>query len=222
MYKQDDADIWGSIAARIKDRTANRSLRVTWTKGHVTDEHVAGGKATEEERIKNRAVDVLATLGIQKNEANGIEIKAAIQRKRMAMIQQTMLVKIWLHRQDLIAQDSEEQAALDEEAAAIAEVEGEFDQDKLNFVTEHDELPNSEPQRESGRRSWHFVKTKVPVYQWDMIAGSTTFVLKPDTMPAGLKAANWYYDLATGGRDRIRVDFPLHLWGEVGKWWSGL
>ena len=89
------------------------------------------------------------------------------------------MVKIWLHRQDLIVQDSEEQAALDDEAAAIEEMEGEFGKDKFDFATKHDELPNSEPPRESGRRSWHFVKTKVPAYQWDVIVGNTSFVLKP-------------------------------------------
>ena len=54
----------------------------------------------------------------------------------MAMIQQTMLVTIWLHRKDLIAQDSEEQATLDEEAAAIEEMEGEFGKDNFDSVRE--------------------------------------------------------------------------------------
>ena len=43
-------------------------------------------------------------------------------------------------------------------------------------------------------------------------------------MPKNFKGGgqSWYYALASGKRDRILIDFPLHLWGEVGSWWSRL
>ena len=41
-------------------------------------------------------------------------------------------------------------------------------------------------------------------------------------MPNNLKEEQqrWWYDSASGGENRIRSDFPLHLWGEVGHWWE--
>ena len=58
--------------------------------------------------------------------------------------------------------------------------------------------------------------------------GVCTFPLRPDTLPKDLKdkgqvqGPTWQYELASGGRSRINLDFPLHLWGEVGTWWSKL
>ena len=57
-----------------------------------------------------------------------------------------------------------------------------------------------------------------------MAEGEHSTVLKADTMPKSLKEGqqSWWYDLASGGRNRIRIDFPLQLWGEVGNWWGKL
>ena len=43
-------------------------------------------------------------------------------------------------------------------------------------------------------------------------------------MPNNLKEEqqSWWYDKPSGGNNRIRIDFPLHLWGEVGNWWGKL
>ena len=39
------------------------------------------------------------------------------------------------------------------------------------------------------------------------------FKLNVDPMPDKLKEGlrNWYHDYASGGRNRIRLDFPIHL-----------
>ena len=58
------------------------------------------------------------------NNVDGIMVKAARQRRTMTALQQTKLVKIWLNRQELRPLDQEEQQSLDEEAAAIAKMEG--------------------------------------------------------------------------------------------------
>lgn len=55
-------------------------------------------------------------------------VKAAKQRRSIAVLQQAMLVQIWLHRQELRALDQHDQQQLDEEAAAIAELEAQFEQ----------------------------------------------------------------------------------------------
>ena len=54
--------------------------------------------------------------------------------------------------------------------------------------------------------------------------GDNRIRLKPDTMPKNLKEGqqSWWYDKASGGNNRIRIDFPLHLWGEVGNLWERL
>ena len=68
------------------------------------------------------------------------------------------------------------------------------------------------------------MKAKVPTYMWDSGDCIDEFELKVDPMPNNLKEGlrNWYYDYASGGRTRIRLDFPLHLWKEIGHWWGQL
>ena len=70
--------------------------------------------------------DELAIEGIDSNNVDRVLIKAARQRKTVAARQQTKLVTIWLNRQELQVADKLEPAALDEEAAAVAELEAEF------------------------------------------------------------------------------------------------
>ena len=77
MHKDDNLDIWESLAAYIRHRAAQGSLRVTWTKGHATDEDIVKGKATEIERNRNFGADELATQGINLNCVNGVLIKAS-------------------------------------------------------------------------------------------------------------------------------------------------
>ena len=57
-----------------------------------------------------------------------------------------------------------------------------------------------------------------------MEEGEHSNKLKQDTMPNDLKEEqqSWWYKGAKGEKNRIRIDFPLHLWGEVGQWWEKL
>ena len=59
------------------------------------------------------------------NDTDAIMVKAARQRKTLTALQQTKLVKIWLNRQELAALGQAEQQ-LDEEAAAITEMQEAF------------------------------------------------------------------------------------------------
>lgn len=71
-----------------------------------------------------------------------------------------------------------------------------------------------------GLRPWQYVKIKVPAYQWEIRKGKHRLGMKPDTMARNLKEGqqSWWYDRANGGRNGIRIYFPLRLWGEVGHW----
>ena len=241
--KVDNLDIWESVATNLRERAERGAIRISWSKGHATTEDIAAGKATETEMARNAAADELATRGMNKNNVDGVTIKAAKQRKRLAMLQQTMLTKIWLNRQELVALDAEEKNKPDEEEAAIAEMEAAFGEQPaaaaevtataaataaaattaFEFETQH-EHANSQNSEVKARRTWHFVKEKVPTFLWENSVGGRTFPLKEDPMPKNLKEGgqSWYYALASGKRDRILIDFPLHLWGEVGSWWSRL
>lgn len=109
--KEDNLDTWESTAKHLKERAARGAIRITWAKGHANEEHIAAGKTTEVEMHRNREADKLATTAIGKNNASGVVIKAAKQRKRMALIHQTMLVKICLNRQEVNALDARGTAA---------------------------------------------------------------------------------------------------------------
>ena len=113
---------------------------------------------------------------------------------------------------------------LDEEAAAIEEMQQAFKKEANNPDTIQEGESKGENKDEEGRRPWQYVKIKVPTYQWELEEGEVKISLKAGTMPAHLKEEqqSWWYDLASGGRNRIRIDFPLHLWGEIGNWWSKL
>ena len=50
MHKDDNNDIWESIKSLIEERAKNETIKVTWTKGHATDEDIAKGKASQEEK----------------------------------------------------------------------------------------------------------------------------------------------------------------------------
>jgi hypothetical protein len=119
--------------------------------------------------------------------------------------------------------DEAEQLQLDEEAASIAEMQKAFEA-KEGPKDPQPEEEEKEAVDQEGRRSWQFVKIKVPAYKWELGEGEQCEALKPDTMPTNLKEdqQSWWYDKPSGGNNRIRIDSPLHLWGEVGNWWSQL
>ena len=181
------------------------------------------GRTNPEEKERNIAADKLATEGIAMNEIDEVMVKTARQRKTITALQQTKLVKMWMNRQDLAAMDEADQQQWDEEAANIAEMQKAFEtkEPPKDLLQEGEEEGTKDKE---GRRPWQFVKIKVPNYRWELEEGEKCEELKPDTMPANLKEGqqSWWYDKPTGGNNRIRIDFPLHLWGEVGNWWGQL
>ena len=223
MCKQDNKDIWDAVNLLVQERASNNSLKVTWTKGHATEEDMEKGRTSPEEKERNIAADKLATDGIDLNEADAVIIKAAKQRKTITALQQTKLVKIWLNRQDLAATDEAEQRQLDEEEASITEMQKAFEV-RTTPKASQAEVEEEEPSDKETRKSWHFVKIKVPNYRWELGEGEECEALKPDTMPTNLKEGqqSWWYDKPQGKNNRIRIDFPLHLWSEVGNWWGQL
>ena len=64
MHKKDNNDIWESLIPLVAERAKEETIRVAWAKGHATDEHIAEGKASQEEKSRNGEADKLATQGI--------------------------------------------------------------------------------------------------------------------------------------------------------------
>ena len=62
-------------------------IKVTWTKGHATEEDISKGRTSLEEKARNIAADKLATDGIAMNEADAVMVKAARQRKTITAMQ---------------------------------------------------------------------------------------------------------------------------------------
>ena len=223
MHKQDKKDIWDALNPLVAERAEKEAIKVTWTKGHATEEDITKGRSSHQEKVRNIDADKVATEGITMNEVDAVMVKAARQRKTIIALQQTKLVKIWLKRPGLAAMDQAEQQQLDEEEAAIAEMQEAFKEKE----GQPKQPPEMEAKEESidkeGRRPWQYVKIKVPAYKWDLEEGEGCTTIKPDTMPASIKEEqqSWWYDKPSGGNNRIRLDFPLHLWGEVGNCGAG-
>ena len=186
MHKQDNNDIWEAVTGLIEERVKEEAIKVTWTKGHATDEDIAEGKASQEERSRKGEADNLATKGIASNNIDGVIVKAAKQRKTVAALQQTKLVKMWLNRQELAALDLAEQQQHDEEAQVIAEMQKAFKEKESKGLKpeEGSEAPGT---KERERRPWQYVKIKVPTYQWENLKGDHTTKLKADILPDNLK-----------------------------------
>jgi hypothetical protein len=207
----------------VEEKARRNKIKVTWTKGHATEEDFEKGKTSPKENERNIEADKLATEGKRMNGINAVMVKTARQRKTIAALQQPKLVKMWLNRQDLAAMDEAEMMQLNEEEASIAEMQKAFEA-KETPKDPQQEVEEDGAKEQEARKPWQYVKIKVPNYRWELGEGEQCEALKPDTMPPNLKEGqqSWWYDKPTGGNNRIRIDFPLHLWSEVGNWWSQL
>lgn len=101
IHKQDNNDMWDALNPLIAERAKKG-------KGHATNEHIASGKTSHEEKAGNIEADKLATAGIAMNNVDGTMVKADRQRKSVTALQQTKLVKMWFNRQELAALDQAE------------------------------------------------------------------------------------------------------------------
>ena len=91
-----------------KKEQKKNALKVTWTKGHATEEDMENGRTTPEEKERNIEADKLASEGIAMNEVDAIMVKTARQRRTITALQQTKLVKMWINRQELAATENHE------------------------------------------------------------------------------------------------------------------
>ena len=66
-----DGDVWQAIHASVTCKGA-QAIRVTWVKGHATQEHIILGKATKDSLIGNATADLLADQGVQVGIQDGI------------------------------------------------------------------------------------------------------------------------------------------------------
>ena len=64
MVKQDNKDIWDAVNSLVEERAKKNMLKVTWTKGHATEEDLLKGRTSLEEKARNIAADKLATDGL--------------------------------------------------------------------------------------------------------------------------------------------------------------
>ena len=197
MHKEDNNDIWEAITGQKEERIKEEAIKVTWKKGHATDEDIAKGKARQEERSRNGEADKLATQWFASNSIDCVMVKAAKQRKTVAALQQTKLVKMWLNRQEVTALDLAEQQQLDEEAQVIAEMQEAF-KEKESKEQKPEEGIETPGTKEGERRPWQYVKIKVPTYQWENGKGDHSTKLKVDILPDNLKEEqqSWWYKKA--------------------------
>ena len=57
----------------------------------------------------------------------------------------------------------------------------------IDFTTQHEHENSDQAQAsQSSRRTWKYVKEKVPAYIWDNSVGGLTFPLEPDILPSNL------------------------------------
>ena len=131
--RNENKDIWNIIEGIIDDRVNKGTLRVTWTKGHATQEHIDKGILTEEEKRRNEEADWYADRGREEHTRNDVNTKGAQQRTQIAMLMQTMMLKVWARRLELIneeeqriANEDNEHYELEQGSANLAELEALF------------------------------------------------------------------------------------------------
>ena len=111
MPKDDHVDIWPSVKRCLRQRAATQAIRVTWCRGHASEEDVEAGLITRIDRDGNHGADELATRGVLQNVSHSRVIRAAKQRKIITVLHQAMQRDIWRHRHARIEVDKIEAAA---------------------------------------------------------------------------------------------------------------
>ena len=61
---QPDGDLW-QIADDLVEAKGPNPLKVTWCKGHATDEHITNGQSSPYLKKGNDIVDILASKGVE-------------------------------------------------------------------------------------------------------------------------------------------------------------
>ena len=105
-------------------REDHRRIKVTLVKGHATDEQVAAGICTQQEKDRNEGADLYAEDGQKEHPRDRIQLLSAIARAQVSMLAQTMIPKNWETRLELINYEQAREMAEDDELAALEKLEG--------------------------------------------------------------------------------------------------
>jgi len=156
-------------------------------------------------------------------------MKAAKQRTQIALLQQTMLIKVVLERKRLQADADKLANELDEEAERLREWEEAQDWQHQEHQQEHDAGEQHAEVRDNTD-----VRLKVPGYTWDQISDAThRMPLLPDPLEGkaflgktirvprrGARSSK--STIRIGGYGGSAATFPLRLWEPAGQWWGAL
>ena len=116
------------------------------------------------------------------------------------------------------------------ERAAVAEDQEDHEGSSQNN-SKNSNSSNSNPSNSSSSNSrststatWQEIKVKVPGYQWAQVEGDYKRKLKVDNAAKIYKVGKRSHShvVASDKKASIALDFPLHLWNEVGSWWQKL
>lgn len=128
--------IFGRHCPLVKERARKQLLKVTWTQGHASQEHIDKGLSTVIENERNKAADEWADQCQTKhihNHEEWVEFKAAKQRQ-IAILIQTVMVKVWKARREPLASKEAAAAAEDEELRAQLDLERELKENSVDNV----------------------------------------------------------------------------------------
>jgi hypothetical protein len=224
---KDNDDVWMLVKPQVDKRHNRGTLKVTWAKGHATEEDVANGRCTLIEQKRNKEADELAEKGRLLRGRSTYLARAAVLRTRMAMVAQTMLLKVWEERRELINNEALRKLALEEELDEVdnheqewlAAQEAAYHQDAL----QEQDVPGAPQEQEAGV-GWKDAKRRVPLYTWEVTNGEFMSLLKKDPVKDQIEVGrkNFNYLNDKGIKVAWKPGFPLALWEPVAWWWCQL
>lgn len=200
----------------LEERNFQRKIKVSWCKGHATQDHIDRGLSTEIEHERNEEADKLADEGRKKHVMIKEETIKAQQRKRIARLVQTMQVKIWKLRADKLEEEAMQRAAEEDEAGQLEEIEAEWER-AIKEKEGREDQEKARPKEEKAGLSWRQIQIKVPAYDWEVGEGGTMIKWKPDVIGKRICQSQLAYRIK-GQTKKFRLNFPARLWEPV-NWW---
>ena len=187
----------------------------------------------EEERRRNEEADWYADRGRREHNRDDVNTKGAQQRTQITMLMQTMMLKVWARRLELIneeeqriANEDNEHYELEQESANIAELEALFLEaaaEGMSGTTEDEAAATTTTTVTTTTTSWQEIKKKTPGYAWKSVESADRLALKPDNLIENLKVGQKKYTVEVlRGKARIRITFPIRIWEAVSWWWEKL
>ena len=222
---KDNDDVWMLVKPQVDKRHNIGTLKVTWAKGHATEEDVANGRCTLIEQKRNKEADELAEKGRLLRGRSTYLARAAVLRTRMAMVAQTMLLKVWEERRELIKNEDLRKAAMEEELDEVDNYEQEWLAAQEAAHQEDEEALRQEaPREQEASGGWKEARRRVPLYTWEVTKGEFESGLKNDPVKDQIAEGrkNFSYLNDKGRKVLWKPGFPLALWEPVAWWWSQL